>query len=63
MFAGVSIEGCFDCWLIQEEPGRVGGTILWGPGIPEEDEQTRREELASKGGCFSLLLLLTVGLM
>lgn len=57
VFAGMSVEGCFDCWLIQEEPGRVAGTILWWPGIPEQDK------LASKGGCFSLLLLLTVGLM
>lgn len=52
MFAGMSVEGCFDCWLIQEEPGRVGGTILWWPGIPEQGKHTRREELASKGGCF-----------
>lgn len=52
VFAGMSVEDCFDCWLIQEEPGRVGDTILWWPGIPEQDKQTRREELASKEGCF-----------
>lgn len=41
VFAGMSVEGCFDCWLIQKEPGRVGDTILWWPGIPEQDKQTR----------------------